>query len=299
MNKKIIALLLVLSTLVSGCGYIHPTPSKLSQNFTVTAIAATIYAQYPSKTPAGTQETQESPTANPITPSATQEATGITPIVLNTATPYPTATYAYYPTQAYCDDSEYISDITIPDYADIYPGQLIHKTWKIYNSGTCTWNKDYDLSFLKGKRMDGDDTYMPHYVEPGEYIKITVDMIAPLDEGKYIGYWQMENDYGDFFGDVMTIRIHVTKSASTLTFTPSKTATKTATPTFTSSPTTSVTPTTTSTFTVTPSVTASSTPTLTPTNTATDTATSTPTFTPTFTDTVAPSETPTFTNTPG
>lgn len=81
------------------------------------------------------------------------------------------------------------------------PGESFTKTWEIENVGSCTWNEDYQLIFVKGDQMSGDDdTPIGDTVAPGETIKLSVDLVAPLSEGEYRGDWMLESDDGDDFG---------------------------------------------------------------------------------------------------
>ena len=131
--------------------------------------------------------------------------------------------YDYNP----CDNATYISDVTIDDYEEIYPGEVFYKTWKIYNSGYCDWNEDYEFVFVDGKRMKGEDIYLSKDVDSGDYVKITIKMKAPSDEGIYKGYWRFVNDDGDEFGDTFSVIIDVDDDAPT--YTPTKTKTPTIT----------------------------------------------------------------------
>lgn len=111
------------------------------------------------------------------------------------------------------DDSEFISDVTVPDGTHVAPGALFQKTWRIRNSGTCTWDDSYRLAFLSGHRMSGPRStplgsldIIPEYrelfptVRPGEEIEVSVKLIAPEQPGTYRGQWQMLAPDGVFFG---------------------------------------------------------------------------------------------------
>ena len=57
----------------------------------------------------------------------------------------------------------------------------------------------------------------PRTVPSGSVVDITVPMVAPEDSGTYKGNWQMQNDQGQFFGNIIYVQIKVgTAATSTL-----------------------------------------------------------------------------------
>ena len=111
------------------------------------------------------------------------------------------------------DDSEFVSDVTVPDAAPFEPGTVFRKTWRIRNSGSCTWDAGYRFAFLSGDRMSGprsaplgslDRLYesSPLFpsVRPGEEMDVSVTLIAPSEEGTYLGEWQLFAPDGTPFG---------------------------------------------------------------------------------------------------
>jgi len=187
----------------------------------------------------------------------------------------------------YCDNSIYISDVTIPDGTVMAPGTSFVKTWAFQNTGSCTWNSGYRLIFFSGNQLGGAATNITASVAPSQQVRVSVSLTAPGTEGTYLGYWRLANSQGAGFGGVVFVKIVVSNSAST--------GTPTTTPTFTRTPTTNTVatgmPTATASLTDTPTSnppTATHTPSYTPPPTATDTPPATSTSPPTFT----PSETP-------
>lgn len=195
--------------------------------------------------------TSQALTSQASTPSAT-----FTPAVTATATftpatptlaissPLPTNTTGV--TTGGCDNSVYVADVTIPDNTAVTPGQSITKTWRVQNTGTCTWSTAYKIIYAYGDAMGGQATALTASVAPGATIDVSVVMTAPTKAGKAEGTWRLANDKGQPFGTVLTIVINVGGSAvtgtATLTVTagPSPTGTitsgtATATPTGTSS----------------------------------------------------------------
>lgn len=111
--------------------------------------------------------------------------------------PAPTAT----PEPACTDEAQFVRDVTVADGSIFEPGESFTKTWRLRNSGTCTWTEDYALVHSAGYSLLAPDvTVLNSVVEPGELIDISVNMKAPSNEGSYEGYWKLRNDSGKFFG---------------------------------------------------------------------------------------------------
>ena len=49
-------------------------------------------------------------------------------------------------------------DVTIPDDTVIPAGQSFVKTWKLVNTGTCTWTTAYSATFFYGDRMGAPES---------------------------------------------------------------------------------------------------------------------------------------------
>ena len=241
MKIKLFTLSLLFTLILSGCNLGKTRPSQQQLGLTVTSIAKTIYATVATQIVAESaapqptvQPTEQEPTGTPtpgFTPTPQVIYIVITPIATDTTYYYDY--YGYYDGYSnnydydgyYCDNAMYVSDVTIEDYTEIYPGDTFSKTWKIKNTGHCTWDDDYEFDYVSGKRMSGDDIYLDEEVEPGETINITVDLVAPDSEGVYKGYWRMVNSNGDEFGDTYSVIIDVDDDAD------ANTPTKTRTPT--------------------------------------------------------------------
>ncbi|GAB4421809.1 MAG: hypothetical protein Kow002_10920 [Anaerolineales bacterium] len=103
------------------------------------------------------------------------------------------------PAQRDCTDSAvFVSDVTIPDGTSISAGQPFTKTWRIENTGTCTWTLQYNLVFVQGESMSAPETtkILPPTV-PGETIDISVDLTAPEANGTYRADFQLLDPDGN------------------------------------------------------------------------------------------------------
>lgn len=111
--------------------------------------------------------------------------------------PTPTET----PIPACTDRAEFVRDVTVSDGTTFEPGETFTKTWRLRNSGSCTWTKDYALVHTAGYSLLGSEVMvLPTEVAPGELIDLSLSMKAPANEGSYQGYWSLRNDAGAFFG---------------------------------------------------------------------------------------------------
>ena len=89
------------------------------------------------------------------------------------------------------DDAEYITSLTIPDGTEIMPGETFVKTWRMRNTGTCTWTKNYSWTFKGGDVLTLMDTTVIDLVLPGEEVDISVTLVVPESPGIYAGQWQL------------------------------------------------------------------------------------------------------------
>ncbi|MBN1263844.1 MAG: cadherin-like domain-containing protein [Anaerolineales bacterium] len=124
----------------------------------------------------------------------------VVPEAVSTPTqePLPTATQAV---PVCLNRAAFITDVTVPDGYEAEPGSSLTKTWRIKNTGTCTWNDDYDLVFTSGTSM-GSPTALSigATVKPGETIDVGVRLTLPSQEGTYIGNWKLRADDHSIFG---------------------------------------------------------------------------------------------------
>jgi hypothetical protein len=202
-------------------------------NAVYTNAAATLAAQQ--------QTLQAAAPSATTTPSVTPTTT-ITPLVSPTLSglvgTFSTATLSGAAVTT-CDNSVYLSDVTIPDNTAVNPGQAFTKTWKVSNTGTCTWNANYQIILISGDAMSGKSTPIGVVVAPGQSVDVSVAMVAPSTNGTVQGTWRLQNDKSQPFGTVLTVVIKVggttgataTKTATGAVAAPTATATATTGPT--------------------------------------------------------------------
>jgi hypothetical protein len=210
------SLLLMVTLTACGSGNADVTPT-LGVDAIFTAAFQTLEAQ---------QATQKALTPPTDTPSPSPFPT-LPP-------PSPVATVAFASSTPgggglVCDNSAFVSDVTIPDGTTIEAGKSFTKTWRLFNSGSCAWTTGYKLAFVGGDAMGGATTVLAASVPSGSQVDISVAMTAPNANGTYKGTWRMQNDKGVSFGDSPWVEIKVGSGGTTVTPGPSPTGGPTAT----------------------------------------------------------------------
>jgi len=179
----IIIVIVITSLACSSLSFAAPQPAP-TLNSLYTAAAETFIAM--STQQAATQYTIFSPTPTLSFPL------GGTPPVSSTKLPS---------TVVKCNAAAFITDITYPDGSIIGQGSSFLKIWRIKNTGTCTWTTDYRLVFISGDKLDGKNFIrMPAKVAPGDVVDISVVLTAPDQNGRYKGYWKLNDPSGIEFG---------------------------------------------------------------------------------------------------
>jgi len=190
MAKKIsAAVMLIAALMLSACNFpLTSSSSEQDTNALSTAVAETVQALNAQPEP---QETQAD-TPSVGLPTLTSLPTNPPPVVQGppTQTPLP------------CNKAQFVSE-TIPDDTEFGSGEAFTKSWTFKNTGTCTWNTDYKMIFATGDAMSGPASVnLTGTVAPNAQVTISVDMTAPTDPGTYTGYWKLQADDDEQFGQV-------------------------------------------------------------------------------------------------
>ncbi|MDD2920870.1 MAG: NBR1-Ig-like domain-containing protein [Anaerolineales bacterium] len=189
-TKQIITVLLI-AIILTACAPatpVEPTPDVLAIR---TSAAYTVVAEF-TLTAASFTSTPlpptETPTPEPPTATAT-EAFTTDPTLAALGTP-----------AALCDDYSFTADVTIPDGTTMTAGQEFVKTWKIKNTGNCTWGAGYSLIYSYGEKMNGQPVPLATVVAPDGEVDVSINFKAPDKIGEYTSAWQMVNPTGFSFG---------------------------------------------------------------------------------------------------
>ena len=115
-----------------------------------------------------------------------------------------TATAPLTPTGC-LNDLTYLADVTIPDYTRLQPGEAVTKTWRVRNTGTCTWAEDYRLLHVQREQLGGPaETVISDTVPAGGTTEIAIPLVAPDTPGTHTGVWRMADGEAVPFGEILT-----------------------------------------------------------------------------------------------
>ncbi len=120
-----------------------------------------------------------------------------------------------------CDSAALVADVSFPEGSLIEAGAPFTKTWRVQNSGTCTWTSAYNLTFSSGQQMGGPVSLsMLYEVLPGQTVDLSINLIAPVTPGTYSGLWVLRNSSGSVFGiglENAPIRVSINVQAAGIT----------------------------------------------------------------------------------
>jgi len=193
----LICLILGISLVAAACGpKVEPTPT-VDPNAIMTQVAMTVQAEVTQNallTPSPTVPLPPTATLPPVPTQALPTAKPIQP-TLPAASP---------------DNAKWIGDVSVVDDTVFWKNETFTKTWKIENSGTTTWDSTYKLVYVDGPVLGTTlIVSITNPVKPKNQIEISVPMKAPSTLGTVTNYWRMMNGKGQFFGDVLYLRIIV------------------------------------------------------------------------------------------
>lgn len=192
MNRHLVSIsvLMILAILMTSCGFaIQGNTPPLDENAINTAVAQTLAAN------GGIAATITPQTGAPT--NTVQAQPSITPQPLATVAQQPSPT----PTTDACNLAKWESDVTIPDGSVLAPDTAFTKTWRLTNTGTCTWTTNYAIVYSGGDQMGAlATTNLPGSVAPGATVDVSVQMKSPSADGKYAGNFMLRSDTGVLFG---------------------------------------------------------------------------------------------------
>jgi len=183
-KNKILLTISVLVFVINACGAAPQSGDAIS-----TAVAQTVQAQSSLTKIAGAPTLTPEPSVE-ITATPNSNAT-------NTSTPVVGAPE--------CTTSAKLAAENPPDDTLLKPGENFWKTWTLENTGTCTWDKNYNFVYHSGDLMGGLTSYpLPESIAPGETKDITIYLKAPETDGTFKGYWYIQTPWNTYFGGGFT-----------------------------------------------------------------------------------------------
>ena len=207
-SKTTLAILMIgLLLALAACNLPQAPPRVVSPQDAVNTTAARTVAALSTDLAAGKNPTLQGPSATPITPvPSSSPADGGDAGASPTPNPSPSesAGGATLDPNTPCNRAAFVKDITIPDGSILPANTAFIKTWELKNTGSCPWNNTYTLVFGGSGSAMGGPAATPlaasGEVKPGESAKVSVQMRAPGEKGKYEGRWLMRAPDGKTFG---------------------------------------------------------------------------------------------------
>jgi len=95
--------------------------------------------------------------------------------------------------------ARFISDVSILDGTEMTRGTRFTKIWRLKNVGEVPWPTGAKLMCVGGDSMSADLSVPLPTKEPvkvNEEVEVAVDMVAPPELGRYIGYWRLAGPHG-------------------------------------------------------------------------------------------------------
>jgi hypothetical protein len=164
-------------------------------------------------------QTAVAPTQPLVAPATLQpSSTPAPPTLTPSSTPVP------------CNRADFVNDVNYPDNSALLAGTSFTKTWRLINTGSCTWTSGYSVVFVQGDRMSAPDSapVTSGTVVSGAQVDVSVPLMAPAVPGTYKGDFMLRASDGTTFGigpaanSVFWVKIvvPVPTSTPTLTMTP-------------------------------------------------------------------------------
>lgn len=181
MNHKVFSLIFIFTLFISACNLPvrNQTPTGIEAISTQAALTVTAAAGLP---------IVETPSFTPSADVTATTDTQSTPQASVTNTPI-------------CNLASFVSDVSIPDNANININSGFTKTWRLRNVGSCTWTSGYQIIFDSGEQMGGPASQQltNGTVPPGQTVDVSINLTAPNSAGTYKGNWRLRDPNGAIF----------------------------------------------------------------------------------------------------
>jgi hypothetical protein len=178
--------------------------------YTVTANGVSAVFTLPAETPTATP--LASPMPSPVPSAVASPVSGAAPTAVPTA-------------QGCVEAAAFVSDVTVPDNTVLAPNTPFTKTWRLKNTGSCTWDNTYLVAYISGTTMSQQPGYwiVPpgQAVAPGQSVDISVGMTSPPQDGSYSSSWGLKRENGAWMqvqgganGNSFYVKIRVSSGGS-------------------------------------------------------------------------------------
>jgi hypothetical protein len=194
--KRIIPMFLLIGVLLSACSGSSDDGNSKEVLTQAALIAIEGLTQTAAAAPPTATNTPEPPPTNTALPTATF-----------TNTPEsgpPNATNTQQSAQAGSEKPCWRGNLEYENVADgtiFYQNKVFTKTWRIKNTGTCTWPADTAAIWVKDELLGASSVVTSTSVEiaPNEYLEVNVDFLSPSELGTHKSSWMLRGG-GAIFG---------------------------------------------------------------------------------------------------
>lgn len=108
--------------------------------------------------------------------------------------------------------ARFVRDLTMPDSSIVHPEAPFQKSWLVRNDGDVAWPEDTRLSFASGDDMKAASAPVDGPVLPGHEVAVTVTLVAPGQEGRYVSYFRLQHGGTDTsFGQRFWVDVRVAR----------------------------------------------------------------------------------------
>jgi hypothetical protein len=111
-------------------------------------------------------------------------------------------------------DAQFVEDITIPDHTIIERGETFIKTWRVRNTGTCTWTPSYQINLAGGNPLTWSQSSLVSIVPAGEEAEISIKIVSPEIPGNYQAWWHLADEMSEPFGASFYIHFEAPRPAT-------------------------------------------------------------------------------------
>ena len=195
--KKILPYAMALIILLAACQPAQPTQSASDiANQVATSVALTVAAQNaqtqaaPSPVPQATNTLLPTQTEVDALPSPTPVLATATAVVIASPTLVPSGGGGGSTTKPQYACNPFPR--TPRDNTVFRPNDPFDIKWTIVNTGTKTMVAGLDLKFDDGPQLTRTTLIELPALEPGDSYQVTMDAVAPSEEGTYIMTWSVE-----------------------------------------------------------------------------------------------------------
>lgn len=212
---------------LSACGPGTTPPPTTDVNAIFTQAAATIVVELsqtaqaaptatatlipstntPETSPVATTQPDLPPTATATPPPAAIPVLGTSPAI---PTPTVDASAAFG-----CYNATLLADLSVPYGSTFEPGNKFTKTWRIKNTGTCDWNRNFQIMHYSGDSFGAGTQTINQKIPAGGIAEISLAMTAPSLPGTISSTWRMATDIGKPFGSLLGLTVTLPAAAVT------------------------------------------------------------------------------------